>query len=266
MKNLIQITAIVIGIAIPQLFFAQDVNPSEEVRKNDRKEIFEKHKAEIETIKNNTSLTEAQKEELITEKREALREKMGPRKRGGKKGKKSSDGEGKRGKKKGKKAKGELKQKLDAIDGNTSLSTEEKEAQKEALKAEFKRKDKGMHRGPRKGHKKMKEIENDSTLSYTEKATRKAEVKEKMEAKRAEGGRLNSGGKGPRGSRSAAERIEKKSSKRTLSAEEVTRAHKQLDKEEKRLQKLLKKEKIDTVQFNERIAAITKVRANLNNR
>ena len=60
---------------VPKLQFAQGLDTPEK-QSELRKEIFEKHRAELDQIKNNSKLTEVEKKELIIEKRKALKEKI----------------------------------------------------------------------------------------------------------------------------------------------------------------------------------------------
>ena len=275
MKFIVFITSVLImGITIQMTAQEEIIAP--------KKNILETHKAEIEAIKNDVSLTDIQKQELIKEKRMALREQLGSSARGKGKGKgygraQLSDEE-----------RAEAKAQLDAIDNDTSLSEEEKKAAKHELRESLglgKSRGGGEARGKRKGKGKgraqlseeeraaaktqLEAIDNDTSLSEEEKKVAKSELRESLGINRGGGslkGKGTARGKGKMmGKSSATDRIQNKISKRTLTSEQIEKAHSRLNREESKLEKLLKKEKISVDSFNERKAEIVRVRASLNN-
>lgn len=277
MKKLIFATTLMICLAAPTFQFAQKV---ENTAKDARLEAFENHRKEIDKIKNNTQLSQEEKEILIKEKRKAFKQKVGKRK-GKKEGKEKGMAKGKKkGKGKGKflqEERIELKKQAKAIDNNSNLSKEEKEAQKEALRTKLREKNEEA-RIKRKGQKaEMKKqldvIDNDSSISNEEKKAKKRALKEEYKNKLDHNDhRLNSPGKkgyGKKGhnKKGKKNRIQKMANDdrddRVLSKKEIKKANNRLDLQEKKLNKLLKKEKINLDEYNQRMESISKVRSQL---
>ena len=277
MKFIVFITSVLImGITIQMTAQEEIIAP--------KKNILETHKAEIEAIKNDVSLTDIQKQELIKEKRMAIKEQLGSSARGKGKGKGKGYGRAQLSDEE----RAEAKAQLDAIDNDTSLSEEEKKAAKHELRESLglgKSRGGGEARGKRKGKGKgraqlseeeravaktqLQAIDNDTSLSEEEKKVAKSELRESLGINRGGGslkGKGTARGKGKMiGKSSATDRIQNKISKRTLTSEQIEKAHSRLNKEESKLEKLLKKEKISVDSFNERKAEIVRVRASLNN-
>ncbi len=274
MKKLIFATALMFCLTAPTYQFAQELeNP---IAKDARLEAYENHREAIDKINNDTQLTKEEKEILIAEKRKELKQKIGKRK-GKKEGKEKGMAKGKKkGKGKGKFLKEdrmELRKQEDAIDNNDSLSKEEKEAKKKALRTELREKNKierTKHQGQRAEMKKQLDaIDNDSSISNEEKEAKKLALKEEYKNKAGQRGhRLNSPGKKGYGKKGKKNRIEKMTNDdrgdRLLSEEEIKKATKRLDREEKKLNKLLKKEKINVDEYNQRMESVNKVRSQLN--
>jgi len=149
---------------------------NKDTKKGNRKEQMLRHKAEVDAIKNDSSLTEDQKEAKLRELRQVKKKALG------KKGKAKSAWN---------KGSADLKKEIDAIKNDASLTEEEKEV----LIKETKQKHKDLYqkkvRKEKTDFKKETEaIKNDETLTDEEKA---ALLKEKrMEAKeRIKGSKTN---------------------------------------------------------------------------
>jgi len=166
---------------------AKIVAQEAEITKTDRRELMMQNRAEIEAIKADASLTDAQKESLIKEKRMELRNQIGTKGRGNR-------------------IPDEIKAEVEAISADDTLTDEQKkELVKEKL-TEYRKETKGQKgnnkgtiKGDRKGNKGdrksnraelkagLEAINNDPNLTDSEKAEQRQALLESTGAKIREG-------------------------------------------------------------------------------
>ena len=248
-----------------------------ETPKTDRKAIMDAHKATVEAIEADETLTQEQKDVRILEAREELRQKMRANRPEGKYRPGQGPGEERISKEEREALRAEFKAKMDAIDNNPDLSEEEKEAAKKALNQERKAmskkhgKMKGKGKGKGKGHKakekretlraehkaKVEAIDNDASLSEEEKeAAKKALNQERKAMKKEYGSKIKAEGKAKRA------KLERKIES-GLSEEEKVKVLNRLEKTEAKLDKGFAKGKISQENYDKRKAEIASLRSRL---
>lgn len=289
--------ALTFTLALPNMATAQQ-NEGDKTTREKNSEKFREHRAAIKAIQNDATLTEAQKEALITEKNGELREQIGrtgSASRGSKKGKFASE----EAREEWKKNKEAINKEIEAIENDPNLTDEEKEIKKreflnEKLGEKRRKGKKGgayknMTEDERKIAKEKREaireerrtelkavraerksqyeaIQNDPDLTEEEKAAKKKELREEgKKITRIKARERNmKRGKGPHKEMTKQEWKEKHGergiAKKELSKEQKEKALASLEKNEERLAKNLKNGKISQERYDSRIAKIKEVR------
>lgn len=248
MKIVTKILAVTLSLTLAHVSYGQETKPSD---KTDRKEIMQKHRAEVKAIKENTSLTEDEKKTLIKEKREALNLDRRGKRIGIEKGMGKNKSKGKFNSEEDRAAWKENREanrkEIEVIKNDSTLTEEEKEKLIKEKRAALPKTRKGKKKGRMEKGKVQSILDNPELTE--------AEKKEKIKALR-----TNKKGNKKKGKR---KKMMDKMDGDTFAPERKEKAIKQLDKQEKNLQKALEKGKITQEQFDKRLFKIREVKRKL---
>ncbi len=277
---LLALLAVAFAFSTPTVVSAQKTKAEKTQIVQDRNKLFEDYKAEIEVIENDATLSESEKEALISKKNAELRQSVGKRARGGNRGK--GKFESKEAREEWKKQRQAISKEIEAIDNDPSLTDEERETKKRALlneKLGEKRK-KGKKAGAyrRMDHRKAKReeikaeleaIKNDPNLTEDQKAAKKKELIGKNKKQAVIKGRKGEMERGMHKEMTKKEWKQKHDkgsgeiAKKEMTTAQKERALAALKRNESRLARDLKKGKISQEIFDERMARITEVKEKL---
>ena len=277
---LLAMLALAFTFALPTVVSAQKTKAEKTQIKQNRNKLFEAHKAEIEAIENDATLSESEKEALITKKSTEFRQAVGKRAKGGKRGK--GKFESKEAREEWKKQRQAISKEIEAIENDPNLTEEERETKKRALLNEKlgEKRRKGKKAG---AYKKMDQrkakreeikaeldaIKNDPNLTEEQKAAKKQDLIGKNKKEGVIKGRKGDMKRGMHKEMTKKEWKEKygkaggEIAKKEMTTAQKERALSALKRNEDRLAKDLKKGKISQERYDERMARITQVREKL---